>query len=239
MLPGLSAKLRTSGKIGSYFADLLGIMSWLGVTVTLIGTALITLSSAALNWIDRPAVYIPAAVFLFFLWTFIGVAILRAKQKPQTVRIAHEYAYSIIPDSATLSLGQFAPNAPANAGEDAISIIYNFRNVSAGPLRLVVEEFRVVLDGRTSADPETPKLELMFARLAPKSLRSGGIPRNKEKKHLLGTVSIKFYYGPPDGEFLRVYALKTELQVGFDESGLIGALQDRTVLETDMPYVSR
>lgn len=54
------------------------------------------LSDWATHLMLEPPTLVFAASFLFVLWTFIGELVLRDRMWPRSVRIAHDYAYSII-----------------------------------------------------------------------------------------------------------------------------------------------
>lgn len=237
MLPALAARLRTSGQIGGYLADLLQIMSWVGVTVTLAGTALVALSASVLHWATNPAVYASAGTFLFFLWTFVAIAVLRDRQKIKTVRIAHDYAYSLIIDGGWQQpvIGKFEATHPNHPNENALVLVMTFRNVGAGPLRLRVEEARIVLGGMTNDFSPT---EFIFARMAPKGVRPGAIKLDLNKPQQTGTATFKFVYGPPDGEFVRRYFLRLDIQLNLDMENHAVMIQDSIKEETDIPYVT-
>ena len=237
MLKNFSDKLRSSGKFGGYLADLLQIVSWLGLTVTILGTALVAISATIIHWVQSPSVYASAATFLFLLWTCIGISILRSRNATQTVRLAHDYAYSIILDGGwKILLGQAKPNHPTSPNEDSISLNLSFRNVCAGPIRVKVEEFHIVLDGRANED-SVSSLELRVPRMGQKGIQSGGIRRDTSKTNYSGTARLKLSYGPPEGPFVRTYKLRVKVQVAFDPASGNGIVFDEITDESDIPYV--
>lgn len=201
-----------------------------------LAAAAIAYFNFALQWVQQPTVYTSAGVFLFMLWTYIGLTVLRDRQKPQFVRVAHDYAYGLILDGGWQpTFAKFASNHPNSPNAEAIMITCNYRNVSAGPLRMKIEEFRVILNNRTNDDSEIVP-EQIFARLAPMGIRCGGVPRDASESHLTGKLSLKFLYGHPDGDFVRRYTLKLNIQIAIDTLTKQFSISDHSVDIKDEPY---
>jgi len=150
------------------------------------------------------------------------------------VRIANEYTYSLIQEGSwQVVLGKFPSNHQAHADADAVIIILPIRNVGAGPIRLRVEEFRIVLNGRTNDDSDQT-LELILPRVAPKGIRSGTIRRDAGQKTLTGTGVCKILYGGVDGPLVRRFTLRARLNLQIAEKDVL--LMDEIQEEKDEPY---
>jgi hypothetical protein len=212
-------------------AAVIGVVGyfWPSLTVSVLVGALLATWGSALVWIQKPAVYVPALAFLFVLWVFVGLAILWNRKHPQSVRIAHEYAYSLIPEATQAMLAQVGPHH-----EPAVALVFNFRNVGAGPLRLRVEDLRVVIDARTN-DDIPPNLEVTLARMGSKGIRTI-VRRTPGMGVYEGTATLKLLYGPPDVKPVRRYILKVKVNINSDEAPPAAHYSDEIVEEKDTPY---
>src|SRR5580658_5958668 len=197
----LKALERWLAAVSSVFA----IFGW-AVPVSAVIAATVTIWGTAFLWVQRPLVYVPATVFLFCLWTYVALWVIWSRRTPLTVRVAHEYAYSLIPEPSQVNLAKIGPSQ-----DDGFALIYNFRNVGAGPVRLRIEDFRVVIGGMTNDDPPQQP-EVTFARMAQKGIRAL-VKRQVGKGTYEGTATAKILYGPPDSESVRRYTYRVKLNL--------------------------
>ena len=119
----------------------------------------------------------------------------------------------------------------------ALQVGFNFRNVSTSPLRVRIEEFRLMIEDRTCPDPDNA-IELTVPRLSARAIRSGAFKKDVIKEHNIGTLSVQIIYGPADGEFLRRYHFKTKLQFAFQQTeGQVtaGAIHEDFISDKDEP----
>jgi hypothetical protein len=127
--------LRGFGSLGGWAANILQFLSSIfpGLTMSAAGAAVAFYFQSVLDWVQQPAVYVSAIVFIFILWTYIGLIMLRDRNRPKLVKIAHDPAYGMILDGGVqptlVSLGE---------GKYGVMLGIAYRNVSAGPLRLRV-----------------------------------------------------------------------------------------------------
>jgi hypothetical protein len=235
MVEKLIKTLRGFGTFGGWAANVLQFLSSIfpGLTMSAAGAAAALYFESAIELIQQPIVYVPASVFLFLLWTYIGLATLTARQRPQIVRMVHDYAYGLILEGhPTIVMGKFPNDHAAFPGGFALMLNCNYRNVSHGPIRLRVEEFRVVLNNRTN-DNSDASVELFFARLAAMGIRSGGVPIDTDAKQLDGTLTLKFVYGHPDGDFDRRYTLKLNIHIMVNLENGMATYNDDGIQLTD------
>lgn len=240
MLKSFISWLRGLGKIGGFFANILQILTYISpaLTVTALLTAMLAMFTSAVHWVQQPAVYATAGIFIFLLWTWIGLVVLRDQREPMSVRISHDYAYALIIDGGWQPIfGKFEPTHPSYPNADAVMMALGFRNVGAGPLRLKVEEFRVVLGGRTFDDPQINP-EITFARLSQKGVRSPAIKIDLGEQHHTGTAYCRFLYGPPEGAFQRKYTLRLSINVNIDMASRAINVMDNIIEEKDEVYSS-
>jgi hypothetical protein len=233
MFQRLMKWLRTLGTVGNFIATVLQFLfaAFPAITFSVVVTTILAVYTNALVWVSQPSVRAVAGIFIFLLWTYIGIAILRDRQNPRLVRIAHDYSYSLICEGPWQALMvRTAANHP-HPNMDAVQIILPLRNVGAGPLRLRIEEFRIVLNRRTSDD--SPVLTLTLPRMGPKGVRSAPIERDPDLTQLDGTATCRFVYGPPEGDPVRRYTVRADLAVNIN--GPIGLVIDNMVEETDEP----
>jgi hypothetical protein len=82
--------LRGLGKTGGFLASALTLLlfAYPALTLSVVVTAALVAFTSAVHWAQLPYVYVSAGIFIFLLWTFIGVSMLRDRQKTKTVRLA-------------------------------------------------------------------------------------------------------------------------------------------------------
>jgi hypothetical protein len=219
--------LRSLGPLGSAAANVLAILTTNWVLVVSAALAIFTaLEAWTIALVQNLAVRSAAEVFIAALWTIIGLRVLAQSKRPQEVKIAHEYAYSIIIENMTPIF---------NDTEDfAFALAINFRNVGAGPLRVKLDELRVILGDRTLPDSPSPP-ELILPRLAPKAFKSGGFKREAISGTMTGSVFFSILYGPPDGAFARRFSFRAKLHVIEPKDGKGLGYADEVLEEKDSP----
>jgi hypothetical protein len=227
--------LRGLGSAGGWAANAIQILTYIlpGLTISVIGASIVAYFNSALEWVRLPTVYITAATFLFILWTYIGLSAIIRRRKPQIVTIHHDYAYGLSPEGMLAMVGSFPSNHPIRPNGKAIAIVCNFRNASAGPLRMRIEEARVNLNNKSN-DESINQVDLILPRMAQKSIRIGAIPVEQNEDKMTGSVILRLNYGHPDEEFSRTYIVRTKIQV-IASSGQ--AIPDDIIEERDIPYI--
>lgn len=214
--------LRSLGGVWSYVAIVITVATtnWPLLVSTIVAFC-VSLNTTVLEWVEKPAIQVFAGVFLFSLWTIIGLSILRNRKipnpveitnNPVSVRTVHDYAYGLILDGISVSAGRFPKSHPTYPNGDALMLTCNYRNVSQGPLRVRIEHYRVILNNRTN-DEDPFQSDRIFSRLQAMGMRSGGVPIDDDDSNLSGTISLQFIYGHPDSDYVRRYHLKVNIQV--------------------------
>lgn len=136
-----------SARIGNFTANVLTFLTTSWGLHWVISAALTSIFDTILAWVQQPYVYFSAGVFIFVLWTSIGIKVLFDARKPRIVRSLHDYAYALVCEGCTLARDEESDNG-------AFQIGINFRNFCNGPMKLKVTDFRVIIGDRTVAPPE-------------------------------------------------------------------------------------
>jgi hypothetical protein len=220
-------------------ANLVQILGWVtpALTFSAVVGVIVAVWSGAFEWVQKPTVYIPAFVFAYSLWIYAALAVISGTKRTRTVRIAHDYASSFIPEGTQLTLGKFPPDHPTHPNDAAFMFVFNFRNVGAGPARMRIDEFRVVINGMTGEELGEHR-EITFARMGLKGLRTV-VKRDAGKPNYMGIAVFRLLYGAPEGNFLRKYTYRLKINVSVDEQSGNALYSDEIVEETDEPYVTR
>ena len=191
--------LRKCGKAGETLAWILALietkLTWAAIISLGLGF-LAAFWSGLFNFFSNQHTQIAIGVFLAALWTYIGLRIIR-----------RDYRYSLNPEGFQLYIDP-------DSTDLALSVGINFRNICTHPIRIRVEEFRLKIEDRTCADPDTT-IEMIVPRVSARGIRSGGFKKDVLKNRNSGTLSLIVIYGPPDGEFIRRYRYKTKLHFAF------------------------
>ncbi len=224
------------------------ILSWIGAAITFIATVatlattpwglIVTTALAAgvASWdwayqvVQNPRVNAAVWVFLALYWTCIGAVVLRHLKNPRSVRIFHDYAYALSPENLLLNLDPSMPNK--------IILNFGFRNVGAGPIKMHVEELRVILDGRTEDHPDTVGRDVLIPRATWKGYRSPAIPRDLTREEIKGTADIVVLYGHPELGYERKFHIRYEVGIQFPKSFPVEQpiFGSGILLESDSPY---
>ncbi len=218
-------RLRATGEWGGHFANLLTFLTtnW---PVTL--ASVIAVGTGLNRWLWgvalTPAVYASAGVFLFVLWTVIGLTVLYDRRRPRKIQAHLDYRYGLTFEGFHPAF--HAPNSGVpNAGELAFMI--QIRNFSPGPIRYQLETLDIRLG--TLASPKYGKtiIEGYMARGAGRT--SNGDPFTAATVASLfgqglinGTADFSILYGPPDGNALRRLKISLEIGIGIPTGGISG-----------------
>lgn len=226
----MSRWLRSLGPLGSFLANIIALLAtnW-GVVVSAVIGATTGIWALASDWVQNSRVQSAVIVFLVLFWTYIGFVVLRSQRKPTSVRVYHDYAYALAFEIANPLID---PDKPG-----FIMANFSFRNVGAGPAKCLMEDMRVILDGRTADHPITVSREFIVPRGTAKAYRSAAIPWDQTRTRLEGTADITLLYGHPDIGYERKLRLKFELGVGI-QNGAPVALTAGIISEIDSPYKS-
>jgi hypothetical protein len=217
----------------------------LGLTLTTIITLVLVGLTDIVKWVQHPYVYCTAAIFLFLWWTYIGIVILKNQNIIRTVRVVRNYAHTLITDPGwTAGVAKYPPNHLEHANKDALQLFCQFRNVHNEPLRVRIEDIRVVLDGRSCDDFASKRDDVIISPFGTKNINCGAVVWDVQKRHLLGTTSIKLIYGPVEGNFERIFILRNKIQIMINpENAPPGAAQSsllaELVEEKDQPYAGQ
>ena len=189
--------------------------------MAIISAALTSIFDTILAWVQQPYVYFSAGVFIFVLWTSIGIKVLFDARKPRIVRSLHDYAYALVCEGCTLARDEESDNA-------AFQIGINFRNFCNGPMKLKVTDFRVIIGDRTVAPPENISI-MILPRGAAKGFAYPAFKKDAVTPRATGNAFITIQYGHPEGEYIREFKAKMEISLRLDEkSGIACGINSET-----------
>lgn len=203
-------------------------------------TAILAYYTSALQWVQQPYVYSCARIFLFLLWTCIGISILRNQRRilpvrlddTSTVRIAHDYAYSLVVENFHLQ-----PLKITDKIENGLQITCYLRNVGVGPLELITESVDLVIDGKTSKELDlTAPIKTIFARQALKGISAAPVEIDGNKNTLSGYAIFKVLYGEPCKNPERRFTLKIKIHIALDQATKAYHMIVEGAEEKDEPY---
>lgn len=223
MLTGMFKSLRKMGPFGVFIADAISA-NWVSIVLALVA-AWATVWDWAASIAQSPDVRLWAKIFLTGLWSVIGIIYLKNRNRAQSVRVFHEYAYGLA----------FETTAFGNTeNSDEFVIGFSFRNAAAGPMKCLLEDMRIVVDGRTDNHPAGVLRELVMTRIGAKAFISPRIKKDPNKDSLVGSADITILYGHPDAEFIRKYRLKCDLSIKL--AGEFSLCSSANIVETDKEY---
>lgn len=188
-------QLKKSGGAIGLLADLLSLLgqNW-GAVVSLILALGFGVFDWAFRFLQDAHVQTFGEVFLWSLWSYIGISILYRLHNGIKTSPVVDYAFGVIIES-------LVPQVETEE-DGSFQLVVNFRNICVGAIRLTFTEVRLILDGRTNPDKEMAPLVL--PRLATKGLAIH--PFKKQDftvgKHE-GTLAFTIEYGPHDGAPVR------------------------------------
>ena len=159
----------------------------------------------AFKVINDPHVQTIGGVFLWSLWSYIGLSVLyRLHNGIKTVPTL-DYAFGIILEGFTLGSD--------DADDGNVQVGINFRNIVNGAISLRVSEIGVILDGRTNQD--TPLPAITIPRLGTKGVLSAPFKKTDLGDGVVeGFFDITILYGPHDGEPVRKSGPKASFTSG-------------------------
>lgn len=203
-------KIFTPGWVGRLVQTVIVLVTtnWV-VVLSVILAYLSWLISQAQSFVKNEDVQTVALVFLFFLWTLIGLTVLRDRRKPREVTPHQDYRYGLTFE------GVVPFYLPESAGGDgSLGFGVQLRNWSSGPLRYEVQIFEVILNDRILPRVKKGLLKSTMARGAVRTSK----PENFKKetitdfidKEVKGTLDIVIDYGHPERP------LERQLKMSFD-----------------------
>jgi len=208
------SRITSAGSLGAI------IITWAtagwGVILSAVLATVVWTWSGLAAWIETPVVQACGYVFLFSLWTYIGLSTIRARQFPQIVRNLPDYRYG-------LTIEGFFANIDFMSDEQWLGFGFQLRNFSQNPIRYTIK----VMDIRigTRAMPRLSKIITGYlARGAGRT--SSGIPFSKDDvkeffgKRVNGTVEAVILYGSPERPPERMLTVRLNITLGFLENGL-------------------
>jgi hypothetical protein len=175
----------------------------------------------AVGLVQNPKVQTAALVFLFVLWTSIGIAVLIDRRKPKVVKAVQDYLYGLTFEGLVPAI---APDFDKDDGELRFGI--QLRNFSTGPIKYTVEDFDVRIGNR--ALPKLKKGDLVgfMARGAGRTSHSPAFKRSDFKQllgqSLEGTANFSITYGHPEQPPVRRLSVSINLLLQIPENGPIG-----------------
>jgi len=238
-------KLRAMGDLGGHAANVLTFLTtnW-GATLATIIAAGTWLNKWAWGIALTPAVYASAGVFLFVLWTIIGLTYLYDRRKPRKVQTHLDYRYG-------LTFEGFGPNyMSADAGfpdAGALQFVIQVRNYSPGPIQYFLESCDIRLDSRASPKYEPGKVRGYMARGSGRSARTGAFKPDMLKEFYAkgvidGTADFSFTYGAPDEPPQRRLKISLNIHISVPPDGIVDPVNghpfgysDSIISEKDEP----
>ena len=176
------------------------------------------LGAAAWAWISsQPALWITIAALLTFtagIWAWNGVSWARNQKRPPSARISFDYSYGLALDSIQLGMDDTKEDA-------AFQIGLNLRNATSGALKYHVEEFDVILNNRTIANP----IFTNKGTVIPRDSRPVFYYPPFDKRTLQelrpraeGILKYTILYGHPESAYVRKAKKRLRLSVRLDHS---------------------
>jgi hypothetical protein len=205
---------RKAGGLLGFVADVLQVLmqNWGLVLSVAIGLGA-GLWDTAFRLLNDPHVLTIGRVFLWTLWSYLGVSLLLRVHRGIKVIEEIECIHAVNIEQLFLA---FDPTAASSN----VQIVAQYRNVSNRAIKLRVEDLRVVLDRRTIQEEDgkgAPFPELIIPRIATKAVRSGPFNREELQERSEGLLDIAIEYGPHDGEFCRKYRHRSRIYVNLGE----------------------
>jgi hypothetical protein len=226
--------LRSLGRVGEITAATITLfeskITWAFIVSAIVG-ALTWFWDGLFQILNNDHAQIAIVAFFITLWTYVAFRVLWIVRQTVSVDQVPDFRYCLSPESFQLSINSEDPDA-------ALQLGFEFRNVSHWPIRLRVEQFRLIIEDRTCAEPEK-KIEVRIPRIAVRGIRSGVFKKDVLKPRNIGTLDVTIVYGPADGDFLRRYRFRTKLHFVFphNEQGKIvsAGVGEEFISEEDVP----
>ncbi|MCK7475854.1 MAG: hypothetical protein MZV49_25480, partial [Rhodopseudomonas palustris] len=113
-----------------------------GPVASAIVAVLVSVWTTASHFVQITEVQIAAAVFLFSLWTLIGVSILSSRRKPILIKSYEDYQYA-------LTFEGLVPHYDPNSEKATLGFGLTLRNFSPHPIKYTIEQFDVEFNKRS------------------------------------------------------------------------------------------
>lgn len=235
-------KLRATGALGSFLANVLSILTTQWAVALSAATAIVTGSVTALrDTMLLPGVYVGVGVFVAVLWTSIGICALIDRRKPRIVTSNQDYRYGLTFEGM---VPHFSPVSSAIASQrGAMGFAFQIKNYSPGPIQYAVELVDIRIGSRTIPKLKPNELVGFMPRGGGKVIRPGGFRAGSLKEfygkgETKGTVDIAFVYGAPDEPPVRRLRMSIETTFFFpaekDPNPVLGFIEN-LVFEKDEP----
>ena len=212
-------------------------------------TALFATGVAVSSWaraiVLSPITDAAAGIFLFLLWTIIGISVLIDRRKPRLVQAHHDYRYGLTFEGFVPAFPGANSSIHSQRGVLAFSLL--IRNYSPGPIKYMLEAAEVHIETRSLPKYKSNSLTGYLPRGGGKQLRPGGFPGGNMaefygKGEIKGTADLSVTYGPPDGPPIRRLKIGIEMTMIFPDRGNVDAAKgvalaysDNILLEEDEP----
>ncbi len=215
------------GPLG-FLADLLTVATQNWGAILALALALgATVSRHAFAFLSDVHVQMFGSVFIWALWSYIGLSLLYRLHNGLTVSTRVDYKYAVIIDGLTIGI-----NKEASAKDPAVQVTVNLRNVANGAIALQVLEFRLIISGRTYP-PEEPMKTIVLPRIGPRSVTSRAFAREvlDDEALTVGHLDMILQYGPAEEAFERKYRVRLKLHIQTEPAGVVGEVES----EEDLP----
>jgi len=195
---------KTRGSLG-FIADVISVFStnW-GLVLSFIIATGAGFWKYTYDFLSDPRVQITGNVFLWLFWTYIGVSILR--------RLSAGIKTIPVPDfERGVAIEQWQPVYDHNSEDAAFQLGVTVRNVTNLPMRIIVDEFRVIIDNRTL--PDSPPVESVIARFGVKGVVTPAFKKSAIQGNMKGQAIIRIRYGRTSGPLEREFKHRANFNI--------------------------
>jgi hypothetical protein len=152
-------------------------------------------------------------VFLWSVWTYIGLSLLYRFHRGIRTSVIIDYSHAIIVENLSIAYDEESESS-------ALQVCLGIRNVANGPIKIEVQEFRNIIDGRTI--PDSPVITMIAPRMGPRGIMSGTFKKDAIKDRADGHLTLLLHYGPPDGPVVRKFKLRAKITLRIGETTGVG-----------------
>ena len=190
--------LRGFGPVGGSAADALAFLTnnWV-LTMSTIIALWAAFTEWAVAFVQNPKVQTAALVFLFVLWTSVGITVLIDRRKPRVIKPDHDYRYGLTFEGLMPLLTD-----AFDKDDSELGFGIQLRNYSSGPIKYTVEDFDVRIGNRAVPKLKKGALVGFMARGAGRISNGGAFKRSDFAQlvgqRLEGTVNLSITYGHPE-----------------------------------------
>ena len=221
-------KLKGAGWWTNLFSAFVTIATSWGVIVSALVAFGVWFFKGTFDFLGDQYVRRAGGVFLWFLWSYIGLSILYRLHTGIKTLPHVDYAFGVVVESIGLGVDQ--------ADDGNLQPNIQFRNVVNGPIRATPKDIRVIIDGRTNPDVNVG--HMMIPRIAQKGVTCGLFKKSDfyGKGKVEGTLDITLEYGPHDGDPVRKLRVKAKLIIQEPPQGLaVWGFANEYISEEDTP----